>query len=289
MTPRKSPLIELIIEITRLHRPIGIWLLMLPCWYGLAYVSPAFPNPWYLMLFALGATVMRGAGCIYNDIVDRDLDKKVERTKNRPLARGDLTVPQAIIFIIILAMIGAAVLYQFPPKAILMGVSSLLFVLAYPWMKRITYWPQIFLGITFNWGIWVAWGTKEADFNSGILFLFLGSILWTLGYDTIYAHQDREDDLLVGIKSSAIKFGEKTKSALAIIYTAVVIFWGLAGFLTNLGKWFYAGLLAIAVHFTWQTLTLDIQNNENCAKRFVSNTYIGLILLIGIVLGKILN
>jgi len=282
-------LIELLFEIMRLHRPIGIWLLMLPCWFGLAYVSPSFPNPWYLMLFALGATVMRGAGCIYNDIVDRDLDAQVERTKGRPIARGDLTVPQAIVFIVILSMIGAIILYQFPGKAILAGVASLFLVMGYPWMKRITYWPQAFLGVTFNWGIWVAWGTQDQNLSLGIICLFLGSLLWTIGYDTIYAHQDREDDLLVGMKSSAIKFGEKTKPALWVLYGGSVLLWFIAGALAGLHKWFYGGMIAIAIHFIWQILTLDINNGPNCAQRFFSNTYVGLILFISIVLGRILN
>lgn len=285
----KPALSELLIEIMRLHRPVGIWLLMLPCWFGLAYVSSGFPDPWYLMLFALGATVMRGAGCVYNDIVDRDLDAQVERTKTRPIARGDLTIPHAIIFIIILSMLGGIILYQFPSKAILIGVFSVILLLSYPWMKRITYWPQAFLGITFNWGVWVAWGTQDQNLGFGILCLYLGSILWTIGYDTIYAHQDREDDLLVGMKSSAIKFGEKTKPALAVLYGGAVILWLTSGWLAGLHRWFYAGLVAIVIHFAWQILTLNINDGPNCAQRFLSNAHVGLILFIAIVLGRILN
>ena len=285
----KPALSELLIEIMRLHRPIGIWLLMLPCWFGLAYVSPGFPDPWYLMLFALGATVMRGAGCIYNDIVDRNLDAQVERTKTRPIARGDLTIPHAIIFIIILTMIGGIILYQFPSKAILIGVFSVTLLLSYPWMKRITYWPQAFLGITFNWGIWVAWGTQDQSLSLGILCLYLGSVLWTIGYDTIYAHQDREDDLLVGMKSSAIKFGEKTKSILWLLYGGATLLWLIAGNMANLRKWFYGGMISIAIHFAWQIVTLNINDGQNCAQRFLSNSHVGLILFIAIVLGRILN
>ena len=285
----KPALSELLVEIMRLHRPVGIWLLMLPCWFGLAYVSSGFPDPWYLLLFALGATVMRGVGCIYNDIIDRDLDAQVERTKNRPIPRGDLTIPQAIIFIVILSMIGGGILYQLPSKAILAGVASVFLVIVYPWMKRITYWPQVFLGVAFNWGIWVAWGTQDQNLSFGVFCLFLGSLLWTVGYDTIYAHQDREDDLLVGMKSSAIKFREKTKLALWILYGGAVFFWLVAGNLAGFQKWFYGGLIAIAIHFSWQITTLNVNDASNCAGRFRSNAQIGLILFIAIVLGRILN
>ncbi|MEB3702829.1 4-hydroxybenzoate octaprenyltransferase [Candidatus Bealeia paramacronuclearis] len=286
---QRTPILELLFEIMRLHRPVGIWLLMFPCWWGVAYTSSQFPNPWFLMLFAVGSTVMRGAGCIYNDIVDHDLDKKVARTQNRPLARGDLTIPQAIIFMIVLGMIGALILFQFPDKAIAVGLCSLVLVILYPFMKRITYWPQVFLGLTFNWGIWVAWAASGQSLSLGLLFLYLGGILWTLGYDTIYACQDREDDLLMGMKSSAIKFGGSTKPALVLIYSGALFCWSVAGHLAGFHKWFYGGILAMAFHFAWQVLSLDIHHPKNCGKRFVSNIYIGAILFITIVIGKILN
>ncbi|MDX1709562.1 MAG: 4-hydroxybenzoate octaprenyltransferase [Rhodovibrionaceae bacterium] len=273
------------LRLIRADRPIGVWLLLWPCWISVtlaAVDAGAAPSLWLLGLFALGAYVMRGAGCTVNDIVDRDIDKKVARTAGRPIPSGDVSLAQAVLFLGALLLVGLVVLLQLHPTAIWLGVASLALVAAYPFMKRITYWPQAWLGLTFNWGALMGWAaaTGEIAWPAGLL--YLGGIAWTLGYDTIYGHQDKEDDLLVGVKSTSLKFGERTKPWLYGFYAAAVVFWALALAGAGAGWPAWIGLIAVAGHFAWQVATLDIDRPKNCLQRFKSNRLIGLFLFLGL-------
>jgi len=200
------------LRLARLDRPIGTWLLLLPCWWATAMAAPGWPDPWFLGLFAVGALVMRGAGCTVNDIADREFDKKVARTAGRPIASGQVSVAQALAFLALQLGIGLAVLLQFNGYTVILGVSSLALVAIYPFAKRVTYWPQFVLGLTFNWGALVGWAAVTGGLEAPAVLLYAAGILWTMGYDTIYAHQDKEDDVLIGVKSTALKFGAATGS-----------------------------------------------------------------------------
>ncbi len=273
------------LSLMRADRPIGFWLLFLPCFWALlmAPISTGqLPNWWQLPLFALGAIAMRGAGCTYNDIVDRNFDALVARTASRPLPSGQVSLRQAIAFLGLQLAVGLAVLLSLPRLAILLGVASLALVFTYPFMKRVTYWPQAFLGLTFNWGALLAWAAAVETLQWPALALYLGGFFWTIGYDTIYAHQDREDDALIGVKSTALKFGRKTRHWVGLFYILAVLGWGLAGWLADLG-WPYAlGLLAAALQLGWQGASLDIDDGGGCLKRFQSNKWAGLLLAAGI-------
>src|SRR5712675_1740811 len=226
------------LRLGRFDRPIGAWLLLLPCWWsvGLAAVRAAGPiSLWHTLLFFIGAFAMRGAGCTWNDIVDRDLDARVERTRSRPIPSGQVGVPGAAIFLVLQALLGLAVLLQFNRFTILVGLASLAVVAIYPFMKRVTYWPQIVLGLAFSWGALMGWPAVFARLDWPALLLYAGAIAWVIGYDTIYAHQDREDDALIGIKSTALLFGERTKSMLALFYALAVALIALAGFSAGAG------------------------------------------------------
>jgi 4-hydroxybenzoate polyprenyltransferase len=273
------------LRLIRADRPIGVWLLLWPCWISItlaAVAHGAAPSLWLLGLFALGAYVMRGAGCTVNDIADRDIDAKVARTATRPLPSGDVSLLQAVIFLGALLLVGLIVLLQLHPTAIWLGVASLGLVAAYPFMKRITYWPQAWLGLTFNWGALMGWAAATGEVSWTAVLLYLGGIAWTLGYDTIYGHQDKEDDLLVGVKSTSIKFGGRTKPWLYGFYAAAVLFWGLA--LADGGAAWpaWVALAAVAGQFAWQVRTLDIGAPRNCLARFKSNHTVGLILFLGL-------
>jgi 4-hydroxybenzoate polyprenyltransferase len=259
------------LRLARLDRPIGSWLLLIPCWWsaGLAAIAarePA-PSPWHLLLFFIGAFAMRGAGCTWNDIVDRDLDGRVERTRSRPIPSGQVGTAQAAAFLAAQAVIGLAVLLQFNRFAIGAGIASLGIVVVYPFMKRITYWPQIVLGLAFSWGALMGWAAAFGRLDAPALVLYAGAISWVIGYDTIYAHQDREDDALIGIKSTALLFGPRTKPMLALFYGLAVGLIGLSGLL--------AGALA------WQIVRLDIDDPDQCLRLFKSNRDAGLILFAG--------
>jgi len=269
------------LRLARLDRPIGSWLLLLPCWWsvGLAGMRVShFPSLWHIVLFFVGAFAMRGAGCTWNDLVDRDLDEKVERTRSRPIPSKQVTIGQATLFMLAQALVGLAVLIQFNKFTVMTGLASLLVVVVYPFMKRITYWPQIFLGMAFSWGALMGWPAAFGRLDWPALILYAGSICWVIGYDTIYAHQDREDDLLIGIKSTALLFAERTPSMLATFYVAAVALIAAAGLMAGGGLIFAAGIIAFAAHLAWQLTRLDIDDPALCLMLFKSNRDAGLIL-----------
>ncbi len=274
------------LRLARLDRPIGSWLLLMPCWWSLGLAgmaAGAAPGIRNILLFFIGAFAMRGAGCTWNDLVDRDLDAKVERTRSRPIPSGQVTVTQAAIFLIVQALVGLVVLLQFNGFTVLMGFASRGGVAIYPFMKRITYWPQIVLGLAFSWGALMGWPAMFGRLDWAPLILYAGSICWVIGYDTIYAHQDREDDALIGIKSTAILFRERTKPMLAVFYSAAVVLIALAGTLAGGGMYFAIGLAAFAAHLGWQVFSLDINDPAHCLKLFKANRDAGLILFLALV------
>jgi 4-hydroxybenzoate polyprenyltransferase len=280
------------LRLARLDRPIGSWLLLVPCWWsvGLAAVhARSQVNVWHLLLFFIGAFAMRGAGCTWNDIVDRDLDSQVERTRSRPIPSGQVTVASAAAFLMLQALVGLAVLLQFNRFTIYVGFASLAVVAIYPFMKRITYWPQIVLGLAFSWGALMGWPATFARLDLPALLLYAGAISWVIGYDTIYAHQDREDDALIGIKSTALLFRERTKPMLASFYALAVGLIALAGWSAGAGLVFALGLLAFAAHLAWQIARLDLDDPINCLMVFKSNRDAGLILFAGLVLDAALR
>ncbi len=274
-------------RLARLERPIGWWLLLWPCWWSTALAADAahraYPNPWHLILFLIGAVVMRGAGCTYNDIVDRDIDQAVARTRSRPIPAGQVSVGQAKLFMLGLAFVGLVVLLQFNWFAVGLGVASLGIVAIYPFMKRITDWPQFVLGLAFSWGGLMGWAVTFGRLDWPAAIVYAAAILWTIGYDTIYAHQDKEDDVLVGVRSTARLFGERTRPALAILYTGALLMLAIAYWLSGTGPIAYLGLIAAGVHMIWQIATLDIDDGERCLQLFRSNTQTGCLVFIGLV------
>src|ERR1700694_4157908 len=280
------------LRLARLDRPIGSWLLLIPCWWsvGLAAVTAGERvHVWHVMLFFVGAFAMRGAGCTWNDIVDRDLDRSVERTRSRPIPSGQVSVFGAAIFLILQALVGLAVLLAFNVFTIALGVASLAIVAVYPFMKRITYWPQIVLGLAFSWGALMGWAGAFGRLGWAPLLLYAGSISWVIGYDTIYAHQDRDDDALIGIKSTALLFGPRTKPMLAVFYALAAVLIGLAGALAGAGALFGLGLLGFAAHLAWQIARLDIGDPDKCLRIFKSDRDAGLILFAGMLLDAFLR
>jgi 4-hydroxybenzoate polyprenyltransferase len=276
------------LRLVRLDRPIGSWLLLMPCWWSTALASVAahesVPNVAHIVLFFIGAFAMRGAGCTWNDIVDRDLDARVERTRSRPIPSGQVSVGQAAGFLIALALVGLIVLIQFNAFTIATGVVSLAIVAVYPFMKRITYWPQIVLGLAFSWGALMGWAAAFGRLDPPAFILYAGSIAWVIGYDTIYAHQDREDDALIGIKSTALLFGENTKPMLGVFFGAAVLLIGWSVYLVGAGAVFWLALIAFAAHLAWQVRRLDIGDPDLCLALFKSNRDAGLILFAGLIL-----
>jgi 4-hydroxybenzoate polyprenyltransferase len=281
------------LRLARLDRPIGSWLLLLPCWWSSALAAVAAsttaPSLFHLALFFGGAFAMRGAGCTWNDIVDRDLDGSVERTRSRPIPSGQVSVRQAAVFLVLQAAIGFLVLISFNRFTIALGVASLAIVAVYPFMKLITYWPQTVLGLAFSWGALMGWAAAFARLDPPAYLLYAGSIAWVIGYDTIYAHQDRDDDALIGIKSTALLFGERTKPMLALFYTLAVILIGAAGIMAGGGPVFALGLLAFATHLAWQVVRLDIADPDRCLALFKSDRDAGLILFAGLLLDAALR
>lgn len=272
----------------RLDRPYGAWLLLLPCWWSIAMAADGgWPDVVLLALFALGAFIMRGAGCVMNDIADRDFDGQVARTATRPLPAGDVTLVQAVGFLILLSLAGLAILLQFNRFAVAIGILSLATVAIYPYMKRFTYWPQIFLGLSFNWGALLGWAAVRGDLTWAPIVLYAAGIFWTLGYDTIYAHQDKEDDVLVGIKSTALKLGDATPKWLVFFYTASLALMGVAAWLAGLNWTFYPALLPAAAHAAWVVYTVDIDDPKTCLARFKQGRNFGLLVFFAFVVGQV--
>lgn len=281
------------LRLARLDRPIGAWLLLIPCWWSVALAAVAggraAPDPWHIVLFFVGAFVMRGAGCTWNDIVDRNLDGSVERTRSRPIPSGQVSLAQAIGFMLLQLLIGLLVLLQFNRFTIAAGFASLAVVAIYPFMKRITYWPQFVLGLAFSWGALMGWPAAFGRLDAPAFLLYAGSIAWVIGYDTIYAHQDREDDVLIGIKSTARLFGTCTKPALVCCFGAAVILFGAAGLSAGAGLVFALGLAAFAAHLAQQIIRLDINDPDLCLALFKSNRDAGLVLFAGFALDALVR
>lgn len=280
------------LRLMRADRPIGTWLLLLPCWWGLALASPEAPPLKvfvYSALFAAGAIVMRGAGCAYNDIVDRDFDARVARTALRPIPAGQISVRAAWIFLFGLCLAGLAILLQFNSFTIALGLSSLGLVAAYPFMKRITWWPQAWLGLTFNWGALMGYAALTGELSVSSALLYAAGVAWTLGYDTIYAHQDKEDDALIGVKSSARALGTRTVGALKIFYSITIALAAAAGLIGGLHGAYIAFLAAPAAHFAWQIRSVKIDDPANCLSVFKSNREAGLLIFAALLLAAAMS
>ena len=278
------------LRLSRLDRPIGSWLLLMPCWWSAALaIGDIGQLPLIIALFFIGAFAMRGAGCTWNDITDRDLDALVERTRSRPIPAGQVSVPQAAAFLVVQALIGLAVLLQFNRFAVMTGIASLVIVAVYPFMKRITWWPQIVLGLAFSWGALMGFAVTLGRIDATALALYAGSIAWVIGYDTIYAHQDAEDDALIGVKSTALLFGARTHQALMIFYTLAVVLIGVALALAGTRLFAGIGLLAFAAHLIWQIRRLQINDPALCLRVFKSNRDAGLLLFAGLLADAVMR
>ena len=277
---------KIFIELTRLNKPIGFMLLFWPCSWGLVYAYSYNQNTsllvYYLILFFLGSVLMRSAGCIFNDIVDKDFDKKVQRTKQRPLAADLIKVNQALFYVGLICALAFLILVQFNFLTIMLGLGSMILAFTYPFMKRITYWPQLFLGITFNWGIIMAWTSVNNDISSGVILLYISAIFWTLGYDTIYGAQDMSDDEIIGLKSTSIKFKKNIKLFLFVCYflsVSVLIYL----FKNNLGiNIFSIFLLLYILSLLYQLIKFNENNSNECLKIFKLNNYSGFLLFLSI-------
>lgn len=288
-----SPSMRDYLLLVRADRPVGTWLLMWPCWWSVGLAAANAPGAnthlldWRILaLFTLGAFVLRGAGCIVNDLADRNFDPLVERTAGRPVASGAVSIRRAFTFLALHGAAGLAILSQFNTPTILLGFASVPLIALYPFAKRFTYWPQLVLGITFNWGALMGWSAVTGELPEiPALLLYAGCIAWTMGYDTIYAHQDKEDDVKVGVKSSALILGEKTKLFLWSVYGFALMCIAAAGRQVGLSDYFYIGLVAVGLHFGWQIFRLDIDTPAKCLRIFKSNAGLGMIVFISILAG----
>ena len=283
--------LNLFIQLTRLNKPIGYMLLFWPCLWGLTlaynYDNKVDIYVKYLFLFLLGSILMRSAGCIVNDIIDKKYDQKVERTKNRPVASCKVSIKLALIYVLILCSTAFLVLINFNLLTIVLAISSMPFAFTYPLMKRFTYWPQLFLGITFNYGLILAWTSINNGINIVPMIFYGGAIFWTLGYDTIYGYQDIKDDEIIGVKSTSIKFKNNTKIFLILCYSIFFISLIIIGMLMNFSNFFYFTLLITFLHlFYYQVKSLNTKIPENCLKLFKSNNFLGLVVYINILVGK---
>jgi 4-hydroxybenzoate polyprenyltransferase len=280
-------------RLMRLDRPIGWWLLLLPCWWGLTLAQVAdhggMPNLWYALLFLVGAIIMRGAGCTLNDIVDRNFDAKVARTRSRPIPSGQVSVQAAFIFLVLQCLLGLLILLQFNWTTVAIGAASLAIVVIYPFMKRFTYWPQVFLGLAFNWGALVGWSAIHDGLAWPALLLYLGGIAWTLAYDTIYAHQDKEDDVLIGVRSTALKFGAASPWWIGGFFVLALLFIEAGLWLAQARLLAHMGVAAAAVQAAWQVSRLDINDPQRCLKLFRSNREFGLLILLGLLLDTLVS
>ncbi|WP_334151028.1 4-hydroxybenzoate octaprenyltransferase [Hyphomicrobium sp.] len=281
------------LRLARMDRPIGTWLLLFPCWWSvtLAEVSNGrpYPNLGLLALFALGAIVMRGAGCAFNDYVDREYDARVARTASRPIPSGQVTPEAALAFVAALSLIGFLVLIWFNTFTILLGVASLGLVVIYPYMKRFTHWPQAVLGLAFNWGALMGWAAVKGSLALPPLLLYAGSVLWTIGYDTIYAHQDADDDAVLGLKSTALTFGQDTPFWVGSFYAGALLLWIAAGFLAGTHLVFFFGMALVGLQMAWQVSTLDTSDPKNCLRRFRANRDVGVAIFLALVTDTLLS
>ncbi len=276
------------LRLARLDRPIGTWLLLFPGWWGIALAAGGWPDWKLMILFAAGAVAMRGAGCTFNDIADRDFDARVERTRARPIPSGQVSVRQAALFMACELAVGALVLLCLNRLAIDLGFTVLLLIATYPFMKRVTYWPQFFLGLNFNWGALMGFAAASGVLGWPAYLLYAGGIAWTLGYDTIYAHQDKEDDALIGVKSSALALGENTRPFLFVFYAAAAGLWAGAGYAAGLGPWFWFALGLAAAQMAWQAGAVALDESGDCLAKFKSNRAVGWLLLAGITAAHVL-
>jgi len=284
--------LNLFIELTRLKRPIGFMLLFWPCAWGLTLAYDFSNNLndyfFYLLLFFLGSVLMRSAGCIVNDISDKEFDKKVERTKNRPLASNKVSIKLAIFYTFILCALAFLVLINFNNLTIILALGSMPLAFTYPLMKRFTYWPQLFLGITFNYGLVLGWTAIQGEINVVTVIFYLGAIFWTLGFDTVYGYQDLKDDEIIGVKSTSIKFKKKPKLFLTICYLIFIISLIVVGIFMKLDTMFYFFILLPIAHlFFYQIYNFNYKNPKNCLKIFKSNNFFGVIILCNILIGKL--
>ncbi|MXY42188.1 MAG: 4-hydroxybenzoate octaprenyltransferase [Rhodospirillaceae bacterium] len=277
-------------RLMRLDRPIGTWLLLFPGWWSIALAFDTLAWTWdgagrflwFMALFGAGALLMRGAGCTWNDITDREFDAMVERTRTRPIPSGQVSVRQALAFMMLQMAVAFGILLQFNGFAVLVGAASLAIVFVYPLMKRVTYWPQIVLGLAFNWGALLGWAAVRGDLGWPPVLLYIAGIFWTLGYDTIYAHQDKEDDILIGVKSSALKLGANTRPWLWFFYGMASLLIAAAGWLDGLGSVFWIGFALGVVQLGWQAAKVDIDDPADCLRIFKSNRVFGWCLLLGL-------
>ena len=283
--------LNLFIELIRLKKPIGFMLLFWPCAWGLT-IAYNFQNSlnlyfFYIILFFLGSVLMRSAGCIVNDIFDRDFDKKVLRTKSRPIASGRITVKVAILYSCILCLLAFLVLLNFNYFTIILALGSMPLAFTYPLMKRLTYWPQLFLGVTFNYGLILGWTAVYGRIDFVPLIFYIGAIFWTLGYDTVYGYQDIKDDEIIGLKSTSIKFKNKAKQFLITCYLVLILILIIIGYMMSFSKYYYFFLIIPFIHlFVYQLKIFDHNSPENCLKAFKSNNLFGLIVLLNILIGK---
>ena len=275
------------LRLIRIDRPIGTWLLLFPCWWSVALASDGWPDLRLLLVFAAGAFVMRSAGCTFNDLIDRKIDAQVERTRARPLASGAIRPRAAVIFLALQLVLGLLVLLQLDRFAALVAVASLGLVAIYPFMKRITHWPQAILGLAFNWGALVGWAAVTGRIDAPALALYAGGVLWTLGYDTIYAHQDRTDDAVIGVKSTALRLRRNPRAWLIGFYGGAALLWLAAG-VTAQAAWPFDAALALAfLHFAWQVVTVDTADPADCLAKFRANRWVGWIVFLGAVAGRL--
>ena len=277
-------------RLARWDRPIGIWLLLFPCWWSVALaVAPDWLRlAGWMVLFAIGALAMRGAGCTWNDIVDRKIDSQVERTRSRPLPAGEMTLKNALIWTAIQLGIGALILFKLNKFAGGVALLSMVLVAIYPAMKRFTFWPQVILGLAFNWGALVGYASITETLSWATIALYFGSVAWTLVYDTIYAMQDQRDDAIVGVRSTARRFANAPRRWLALFVLLALTLWALSGLFAHLKSAYFAGLLLVALHFAWQIATLKPNDQADCLAKFKSNAAIGWLLLIAIAVGRAL-
>lgn len=265
---------RLYFELMRLHQPTGVFLLLWPCLISLNMASDEF-NLKLILVFVIGSILMRAAGCIINDLVDYDIDSQVTRTKNRPITSGKISFRDAKKFLILLLFLSSLLLFFLNIKAILVALASMILVCIYPFCKRFTYWPQLILGLTYNIGVFVAWLAVQDSVGLPAVLLYIGCVCWTLGYDTIYAHQDLKDDIVLGLKSTAIKFGDKTIKYLNWFYTITSTMFVFAGNIAIIGHYYNALMVLPICILFWQVKTLEIEDPVNCARRFKSNVLVG--------------